>query len=198
MKYFALPTLLFIGLLTAVPNAQSQNSSKIEVKKSSEREQQQQWSDSMDIQNKTHIQTRQQLHGTKLAELTLEDIHGNKYTLDNLKDQVVVINFWFIHCKPCIEEIPDLNNLKSEFQKENVKFIAVALDGKVALETFLEKTKFDFIIIPNGNTFTNSLGIPHYPFHVIIDKTGKLHYISDALSLNMLKRLKRKIKKFIK
>lgn len=198
MKYLMLPLALFICLMTPSFSALSQNNTQPELKKATKKEQQDQLAAKIDLQNKVNRETRQNLNGTTLSELNLEDLHGNTYTLDSLKGQVVVINFWFIHCRPCVEEIPDLNILKSEFHDENVKFIAVALDKKAALEIFLEKTKFDFIIIPDGNTLANRLGIPHYPFHVIIDKTGKLHYTSDALSLNMLKRLKRNIKKLVK
>ena len=189
---------LLIVLLIPSHGVLSQNSNKVEITKDSEKENQKQLSNKIESQNKANIETRQHLNGTTLSALNLEDLHDNKYTLETLSGQVVVINFWFINCMPCVEEIPDLNILISEFQKENVKFIAVALDNKEALERFLEKTKFDFIIIPNGRTLTNSLGIPHYPFHVIVDKTGKIHYISDASSLNMMKRLNRKIKKFLK
>lgn len=198
MKYFVLNIFVFIGLLTSYHSAFSQAKTQTELEIISEKERQAQRSSNFALQNEANRKIRQDLNGTLLSELNFEDIHGNTYTLESLKGQVVVINFWFIHCKPCVEEIPDLNFLKSEFHDENVKFIAIALDKKVALERFLEKTKFDFTIIPNGRNLSSSFGIPHYPFHVIIDKTGKLHYISDAISLDMMKRLKRHIKKFIK
>ena len=57
---------------------------------------------------------------------------------------------------------------------------------------------FDFIIIPNGRELANRFKIPHYPYNVLIDPNGKIEYVSDVLSLNMMNRLKRKINGLLK
>lgn len=141
---------------------------------------------------------RKELEGTTLNELVLEDIDRNKHTLESLKGKVVLMNFWFIHCKPCVAEIPDLNKLKEKFNDKDVVFIAVALDNKKSLDKFLETHDFDFTIVPNGRTLADCFKIPHYPYNVILDKTGKIQYVSDVLSLNMMNRLKRKINGLLK
>ncbi|MGK0324190.1 MAG: thiol-disulfide isomerase/thioredoxin, partial [Psychroserpens sp.] len=68
-----------------------------------------------------------------MTELILEDIEGNSHTLESLKGKVVVINFWFINCKPCVAEIPDLNKLKAKFNNKDAVFVAIALDSKPSL-----------------------------------------------------------------
>jgi len=141
---------------------------------------------------------RKELEGTTINELFLEDIDGNKHTLESLKGKVVLMNFWFIHCKPCVAEIPDLNMLKKKFNDKDVVFLAVALDSKKSLDKFLETHDFDFTIIPKGRELAERLKIPHYPYNVILDKTGKIQYVSDVLSLNMMNRLKRKINGLLK
>ncbi|WP_299336373.1 TlpA disulfide reductase family protein [uncultured Psychroserpens sp.] len=141
---------------------------------------------------------RKELNQTTLTELTLEDINGNIYTLDDLKGKVVVMNFWFIRCQPCVAEIPDLNELKAKFKGKDVLFFAVALDTKPALEVFLESHPFDFIIIPKGGALANRFKIPHYPFNMIIDQNGTMQYVSDVLSLNIVNRLKRRINALLK
>lgn len=151
-----------------------------------------------EIQKKEDKAARKELEDTTLTDLTLEDIDGNTYTLERLKGKVVVMNFWFIYCKPCVAEIPDLNELKAKFKGKEVVFLAVALDSKTALQEFLKTHDFDFTIIPKGRDLADRLEIPHYPYNVILDKTGKLHYISDVLSLNMMNRLKRKINGLLK
>lgn len=141
---------------------------------------------------------RKELDGTTLNELAIEDIDGNIHTLESLKGKVVLMNFWFIHCKPCVAEIPDLNELKTKFKDKDVVFLAVALDNKKSLDKFIETHPFDFTIIPKGRELAERFKIPHYPYNVILDKTGKLHYVSDVLSLNITNRLKRKIYSFLK
>nr|WP_321227865.1 TlpA disulfide reductase family protein [uncultured Psychroserpens sp.] len=141
---------------------------------------------------------RKELDGTTLNELVIEDIDGNIHTLESLKGKVVLMNFWFIHCKPCVAEIPDLNELKTKFKDKDVVFLAVALDNKKSLDKFLELHPFDFTIIPKGRELAERFKIPHYPYNVILDKTGTLHYVSDVLSLNITNRLKRRINGFLR
>lgn len=141
---------------------------------------------------------RKELDGTTFNELVIEDIDGNVHTLESLNGKVVLMNFWFIHCKPCVAEIPDLNELKAKFKGKDVVFLAIALDNKKSLDKFLETHQFDFTMVPKGRELAERFKIPHYPYNVILDKTGKMHYVSDVLSLNMMNRLKRKINGFLK
>ena len=150
------------------------------------------------IKKKKDKAARKDLNNTILTELSLQDITGTTHTLESLKGKVVVMNFWFINCKPCVAEIPDLNELKSKFKEQPVVFFAVALDNKSALEKFLEHTRFDFTIIPRGGSLAKRFKIPHYPYNVILDQNGQLEYVSDVLSLNIMNRLKRRINGLLK
>jgi thiol-disulfide isomerase/thioredoxin len=47
--------------------------------------------------------------------------------LENLRGQWVVINYWAQWCKPCIEEIPQLNTLDRDY--EQVTVLGVNYDG---------------------------------------------------------------------
>ncbi len=133
-----------------------------------------------------------------MTELILEDIEGNSHTLESLKGKVVVMNFWFINCKPCVAEIPDLNKLKAKFNNKDAVFVAIALDSKPSLDKFLETHEFNFTVIPKGRELAERFKIPHYPYNVVLDKTSKMHYMSDVLSLSILNRLKRKINGLLK
>ena len=43
--------------------------------------------------------------GQKMRPFSVTDINGNKFTLAELTGKVVVLNFWFINCGPCRQEI---------------------------------------------------------------------------------------------
>ena len=136
---------------------------------------------------------RNQLDGTIIRELDFQDIEGKKYDLESLKGKVIVLNFWFTKCKPCIAEFPDLNKLKEKFKSTPVEFFAVTFNNKETVAEFLLKHKLDFTIVPNANGMINTFKIPHYPFNIVIDKEGKIEYIKDVLVLNVLKKLESKI-----
>ncbi len=127
--------------------------------------------------------TRKKLDGSTIKELSFEDINGKKYDLTNLKGKVIVLNFWFIHCKPCLAEFPDLNDLKKRFKSKPVEFFAITSNNKKSLDTFFKSHKLDFTIIPNGKEINNRFKIPYFPYHIIIDKSGQIEYIKNIKKL---------------
>jgi thiol-disulfide isomerase/thioredoxin len=52
--------------------------------------------------------------------------------LDDLRGQWVVINYWAKWCKPCIEEIPELNTLDQTY--DEVTVLGVNYDGATGTE----------------------------------------------------------------
>ncbi|NRB48624.1 MAG: TlpA family protein disulfide reductase [Saprospiraceae bacterium] len=108
------------------------------------------------------------------APFSVTDIEGNTYSSEELKGKVVVLNFWFIGCAPCRIEIPGLNEMVRHYDKEQVVFIAFALDGKEALEKFLTELPFDYTIIPEAFDQAAAYSVQGYPTHVILDKRGNV------------------------
>ncbi|WP_298903027.1 peroxiredoxin [uncultured Psychroserpens sp.] len=184
--------VLIIGLTINISFSQNKQ------KKTYTKEEMAQFETDYKIKKKKDKVTRKGLEGKLLPELNLKDINGNTYTLDSMKGKVVVMNFWFINCKPCVAEIPDLNTLKAQFKDKDVLFFAIALDNKKSLDKFLKNTTFDFNIIPSGGSLARQFRIPHYPYNVILSKEGRLEYVSDVLSFNIINRLKRKINGLLK
>lgn len=120
--------------------------------------------------------------GTEAKNFEVTDMDGNRVELADLKGSVVAVNFWFIGCKPCIMEIPELNEIVHEFEGKPVKFVAIALDSKAALELFAKKKQFDYDIVPKGRFTAGIYGISSYPTHLLIDKEGKIAYFKSGYS----------------
>lgn len=140
---------------------------------------------------------RKNLNGTSISELELKDLNGTIHTLESLKEKVIVLNFWFTQCKPCVAEFPDLNELKAKFDSEKVVFFAVSWNDISTINTFMKKHKLDYTIIPNGNKIIDYFKIPHYPYNVIIDQKGRIDYIDDTMSFNIFKKMENKIKNLL-
>lgn len=103
------------------------------------------------------------------------DLNGNTYKLDELKGKTVVLNFWFIGCKPCVMEMPHLNKLVEKYGNENVVFIAFALDNEAALRKFLVKNPFNYNIIPDAGIIAQeTYNVNSFPTSIIIDKQGNV------------------------
>lgn len=134
--------------------------------------------------------------GKKAKAFNATDIYGNDVQFSDLKGKVIVLNFWFVACPPCILEMPELNKLVEEYeQNKSIVFIGLALDSKNHLGKFLSHTDFDYQIIPNSKKIAKQFKVGAYPSHIIIDKKGIVRYASIGFENGSIDKLKSAIKK---
>ena len=115
--------------------------------------------------------------GEMAPEFEFFSLQGKKLNSSQLKGKVIVFSFWFKNCIPCVNEIPELNQLVKDYANKDVVFIAPALDTAAELLRFLEKTPFTFHIIADQDPYIMEYDTPGYPTNVIIDKDGKIDAI---------------------
>jgi peroxiredoxin len=106
-------------------------------------------------------------------------LEGKQFDLVSLRGKVVVIDFWFTGCPPCLEELPKLNSLVDEFKNKDVVFIAPTWDKEPILRSFLKEHPFKYNIIPNAKALVleacrDGEGNVVVPIHIVIDKGGKI------------------------
>lgn len=132
--------------------------------------------------------------GEKVPDFKFTDLDGNTYTNENLAGKVAVLNFWFVNCKPCIQEIPELNEITHKYENhKDVVFIGIALDSSEKLNTFLEHTPFEYNIIPDGMKASSAFGVRSYPTNIVIGRDGNLVHRTIGFGENTILDLKTKI-----
>jgi len=137
--------------------------------------------------------------GKPMKAFNVTDIYGNSYNSNQLKGKVLVFNFWFVACPPCIKEIPDLNDIVQDYSSNsNIVFIAFAKDTESLLGKFLGHTEFNYGIIPNSTSEANKYSVNAYPSNMVIDKKGIIRYASVGLEKNSITKLKYYIKQALK
>jgi thiol-disulfide isomerase/thioredoxin len=115
---------------------------------------------------------RKSLMRKPLPDFSFVDISGNKIQKKDLLGKVIVINFWFTSCQPCINEMPLLNNLVAAYKDSNVVFIAPALSSKESIDRLLKKYTFNYQIVPDQEDYAGKLRVENFPTHIIADKKG--------------------------
>ena len=101
--------------------------------------------------------------------------------METLKGKVVVINFWFVECKPCVMEMPDLNKLVEKYKNKNVVFLGLAMNEKTKIEKFLKTTNFKYNIVPDAQQVVQDYGVLSFPTHVVIDKDANVAFSTSGL-----------------
>ena len=125
------------------------------------------------------------------------DLENNKWKSKDLKGKIVLINFWFTSCKPCIMEMPLLNELVAANKDKPIVFLAPALDNQAQIKFFLKKFKFDYSIIPYAEQYSNALNIEYFPTHIIIDKAGIIRQVIISYSDDIKEKLQAEIDRLI-
>lgn len=118
---------------------------------------------------------------TNLPSFTLVDLAGDSITNADLAEKVVLLNFWFTRCKPCIEEMPALNALQRDYRNRDVLFISFAPEAAPQVQQFLNRHEFTFRHVPNADDLLKTFGTG-FPKNILVDRTGKIRYIGGGLA----------------
>lgn len=115
--------------------------------------------------------------GNPAPYFAVEATNGETISSDNTKGKIVVLNFWFTSCKPCIQEIPHLNTLYDTYKdNKEVVFASITFNKKEQVAVFLEKHPISYPVVVNNRTTCNLFNpIGAFPVNVVIDKNGNYY-----------------------
>ena len=105
---------------------------------------------------------------------TLDDLSGNKVSIDDYKGRVVLLNFWATWCPPCKAEMPAMENLHNTLHGEGLSVVAIDdYEKKEKVVKFIKENPytFDILIDPSGRTSEDYKAMM-LPTSFIIDKEG--------------------------
>lgn len=124
------------------------------------------------------------MEGLKFPDFEFSSIRGKDYNNDSLIGKTTIVKTWFIACKPCVEEMPELNELVEKYSDiKNTQFISLALDKKESLIAFLKKKEFNYeVVAEQKDLIQNKLNLSVFPTHVVIDKNGHVEKVLSTAS----------------
>jgi thiol-disulfide isomerase/thioredoxin len=123
-------------------------------------------------------------------------MYGNdeKINIESLRGKVVVLNFWGTYCKPCIKEMPDLNNLKLRYLPEkDLVFIAPTKDDAAKLKSFFKNKKFDYQIAYTSEEVFKAFNVSFIPVNMVINRKGEIIFEESGAYQDTLLKLNRAI-----
>ncbi|MBC8154839.1 MAG: TlpA family protein disulfide reductase [Bacteroidetes bacterium] len=118
--------------------------------------------------------------GKKAPVLEFKDMDGKPVSLEYLKGNVIVLNFWNIGCKGCEKERETLNWLSDSLKGQPIKFVSITLNSKEKMTDWLAKHPINYEFV--GNVDFMGIAGPSFfnyrcmPTTVVIDHNGVVQY----------------------
>lgn len=113
------------------------------------------------------------MEGKKLPRYDFVDLKGKSHNKADTEGKIVVLKCWFITCKVCVEEFPQLNALVDKYKEDDIEFVSLAFDEKDKLIEFLKTKPFKYVTVPNQKKYmSKKLKVKQYPTHLIVDANG--------------------------
>ena len=130
-----------------------------------------------DVKISEKFDLEKSLAGYLAPQFTLRNLEGNQVSLNSLKGQVVVLNFWATWCVPCRIEMPAFENLYRRYRSQGVTVLGVSLDkgGDEKVKKFVEEYQLSFPILMDSDGKAEKLyPSVSIPFTFVIDKAGRI------------------------
>ncbi len=111
-------------------------------------------------------------------EVNFTDIHGNQFTLSDLKGRPVIINFWATECPGCVNEIPLLIESYKKYQSNGLLIIGVAMayDPESQVKEMVRQKNMRYpIVLDTQEVLGKAFSIKVTPTTLFIDKDGNIH-----------------------
>ncbi len=125
-----------------------------------------------------------QLYRTTLGQVSsgsapgfaLTTFDGQEISLESLRGQVVVVNFWASWCKPCEKEAPELEAFYRAYKDRGVVVLGVDyVDTETEARAYLNEFGITYPNGPDlGTRISQAYRIKGVPETFVIDRNGQL------------------------
>ena len=110
--------------------------------------------------------------------VTFTAIDGKKFSTNDLRGKVVLVNFWATSCTTCVHEMPKMVETYQRFHDSGLDFVAVAMayDPPNYVVNYAETRKLPFrvAIDADGNAARVFGDVQLTPTTFVLDKQGRI------------------------
>lgn len=133
--------------------------------------------------------------GMKMPPLKFLSYDNKEIDISDYLGKIVIIDFWYRGCLPCLKAIPDLIDINAKYEDSLLKVVGINYNDKQEqVMDFASYRGINYASSYNSTNIIEEFGINAFPTTVIIDQSGKVYKIITGWN----KRYKREIENLIK
>lgn len=121
--------------------------------------------------------------------------NGDLVDFSEFNGKIVLLEFWFKYCGPCVKAVPQLNSLYSKYKGENFLMYGIEFIENFPRENLQEyssKIKMKFPILYKGRELANAHEIRAAPTIMIIDKKGNVVFLESGFDQMKIEKILKK------
>jgi thiol-disulfide isomerase/thioredoxin len=113
------------------------------------------------------------LTGKPAPDWALKDANDNMVVLEQMKSNVILIEFTSVSCGPCLASIPFLKKLVSEYNIQDFDFVSIESWTKNSnvLKGYQRRNDINYKFLMSNDDVTKSYQIRAVPVFYILDKS---------------------------
>ncbi len=133
-------------------------------------------------------------------DFTLKSNQGKNIRLQDLRGEVVMLNFWASWCGPCRQEMPIMNDIYAKYAPMGFTILAVNVDENQAdADRFLDAVPVDFPILYDSTSKVSEMfAVDAMPTTVMIDRDGNKRFLHRGYKPGYEKDYIKQVKKLIR
>jgi peroxiredoxin len=115
---------------------------------------------------------------------SLRTLDGESVSLEELRGQVVLVNFWATWCPPCRLEMPGFERVYRDRREKGFIVVGISTDrtGEATVRQFLEARGITFpVTMASGEVVRDFGGVRALPTSFLIDRQGRVRHVVSGI-----------------
>lgn len=136
----------------------------------------------------------------RIPQLSLPRLEGQTLRSEDLKDNIVVLDFWATWCEACVSEIPEFNKLEKEYSTRGVRVIGLAVQSGWAsdIQKFVKQYNMRYTVLVGNDDTVADFGVISFPNTYVIAPGWKLYKKYSGVSENKAANIRQDIEALLK
>jgi len=107
-------------------------------------------------------------------DFTLKALSGENLRLEEMRGDVILINFWASWCGPCRQEMPYLDELQTDFGDLGFTVLGINVEENSRhAKDFINEVKVNFpVLFDNKQLVSELYNVDSMPMTVMVDRHG--------------------------